>query len=88
MASTEEPAPTPRYAAIVAAANRIASEKGRRQVGAEHLFLAIIRDREAVPTQALAQLVNLDHVEAQLRAVMESEGYNTPSRRIVPPEEG
>jgi ATP-dependent Clp protease ATP-binding subunit ClpA len=88
MDNTKEPLPTPRYTAIIEAANRIASEKGGQHVGAEHLFLAIIRDRAGVPTQVLAQLVNLDHVKAQFQAVMESKTYNTPSRRIMPPEQG
>jgi hypothetical protein len=30
---------------------------GHRYVGVEHLFVIIIRDRAAVPTQALAKLV-------------------------------
>jgi ATP-dependent Clp protease ATP-binding subunit ClpA len=88
MASPQKPIPTPRYAAIVAAANRIASEKGQQHVGAEYLFLAIIRDRKAVPTQVLAQLVDLDQVEARLQTVMESDGYNTPSQRTELPGEG
>lgn len=79
------PVPTPRYRQIVATASEIAIEGGHQHVGAEHLFLAIIGDRHAVPTQVLAQLADLDQVEAELRAVMASDGYQTPSRRIVMP---
>jgi ATP-dependent Clp protease ATP-binding subunit ClpA len=88
MTSPEEPVPTPRYAQILAAANKIARDRGKQHVGVDHLFLAIIRDRAAMPTQVLAQLVDLDQVEARLQAVMDSAGYNTPSRRTMPPEEG
>jgi Clp amino terminal domain, pathogenicity island component len=38
----------------------MAQEMGHSYVGVEHLFLAIIRDRTAVPAQALAELVDLD----------------------------
>ncbi len=82
-----EPTPTPRHRDIVAAASKIATESGHSYVGAEHLFLAIVRDRSAVPTQVLARLVNLDQVEADLRAVMASDGYNTWSRFIPPAEQ-
>lgn len=83
-----QPVPTPRYAAIVAAASNIAREWGHQYVGAEHLFMAIIRDRGALPTQVLAQLVDLDQVEAELRAVMDSDGYKTPTTKSSPPEQG
>jgi ATP-dependent Clp protease ATP-binding subunit ClpA len=82
-----EPATTPRYGKIVAAASNIASDQGHRYVGVEHLFLAIIGDRSAVPTQVLARLVDLDQAVAELRAVMESDAYQTPSRRVVSPPE-
>lgn len=82
-----EPVPTPRYTRVLAAANNIAQEWGHTYLGVEHLFLAIVRDHGAVPTQVLAQLVDLDQVEARLQDLMESEGYNTPSQRKKPPED-
>lgn len=85
MAHTTEPVPTPRYHRIVAAASNIASDQGHQYVGVEHLFLAIIGDRSAMATQVLARLVDLDQAEAELRAVMESDSYKTPSRRVSPP---
>lgn len=48
-------------------------------VGVEHLFLAMIRDRAAVPTQVLARMVDLAAVEAALLDLMNSESYNTTS---------
>jgi ATP-dependent Clp protease ATP-binding subunit ClpA len=83
MTDTTEPTPTPRYRALVAAASKIATEFGHEHVGAEHLFLAIIGDRHAVPTQVLARLTDLDQAEAEVRALMESDRYSTPSNRHV-----
>jgi ATP-dependent Clp protease ATP-binding subunit ClpC len=82
-----QPVPTPRYTAIAAAASNIAREWDHQHVGAEHLFLAIIRDRRALPSQVLAQVADLDQVEAKLRAVMDSDGYKTPSPRPKPPDQ-
>lgn len=78
-----EPDPTPRYRAILANASAIARTLGHTYVGAEHLFLAIINDADAVPTQVLADTVNPAEVDAALRAVMESHGYTTPTRKIL-----
>ena len=88
MAHTTEPVPTPRYRQIVAAASTIAAERGHTYVGVEHLFLAILGDPLAVPTQVLARRVDLAQAEADLRAVMESDTYKTSSRRMTPPEHG
>jgi len=68
------PAPTPRYRRVVGGSTALAQEMGHSYVGVEHLFLAIIRDRNSVPTQALAELVDLDRVEAGLMGVMASYG--------------
>jgi hypothetical protein len=51
-------------------------------VGVEHLFLAIIRDREAVPTQSLAQQADLVEVEARLLELMNSPVYHTSSTEL------
>lgn len=69
------PAPTPRYQRVTDGSTAVAQEMGHSYVGVEHLFLAIIRDRDAVPTQALAELVDLERVEAGLLEVMASSGY-------------
>jgi hypothetical protein len=43
----------------------------------EHLFLAIIQDRDAVPAQSLAQQTALAEVEAHLLEIMASPGYRS-----------
>ncbi len=78
MKNGNEPSPTPRYNQLLAAAIGIAHEMQHSYVGAEHLFLAIIRDREAVPTQVLGNMVNLDQVETDLRGVLGSTAYLMP----------
>jgi ATP-dependent Clp protease ATP-binding subunit ClpA len=71
----QEPAPTPRYRRLLESAARLAREMEHSYVGVEHLLLAMVRDRNAVPAQVLAGITNLDQVEARLREVMASEGY-------------
>jgi hypothetical protein len=55
---------------------------GHDYAGVEHLFLAIIHDRDAVPTQVLADMVDLGEVEARLRELMNSPLYATTSREL------
>jgi ATP-dependent Clp protease ATP-binding subunit ClpA len=80
-ANDAEPVPTPRYTALLAAAADLARSMSHQYVGAEHLFLAIIRDPQAVPTQVLAAAVHPAEVEASLRTMMGSANYTTPSRK-------
>jgi ATP-dependent Clp protease ATP-binding subunit ClpA len=74
---TDDPEPTPRYSAILASAVRLARELGHKYVGAEHLFLAVIRDPRAIPTQVLAETTNLPGIEERLLSIMGSSGYST-----------
>jgi hypothetical protein len=62
---------------------------GHSYVGVEHLFLAMIRDRSAVPTQVLARSMDLDQVEASLLEVLASPEYNgaPPADAVVVPVE-
>jgi ATP-dependent Clp protease ATP-binding subunit ClpC len=76
MSNDERPSPTPRYFKILDDSTELARRMGHSYVGVEHLFLAIIRDRAAVPTQVLAGLIDVERVEASLREEMASYGYN------------
>jgi ATP-dependent Clp protease ATP-binding subunit ClpA len=60
---------------------------GHEHVGTEHLFLAIIGDPAAVPTQVLAKIADIEQVRADLLALMESDEYRTPSREVITPHE-
>ena len=70
---------TPRYQQIVKAAHGIAHEMGHQHVGVEHLFLAIIRDEHAVPTQALSKIVDLHEAETRVLDIINSAAYHTSS---------
>jgi ATP-dependent Clp protease ATP-binding subunit ClpC len=77
MSESAAPVPTPRYFSVLGAAEGIARGMSHGYVGVEHLFLAIIRDRDAVPTQVLATMADLADVESALRDLMNSDGYRT-----------
>jgi ATP-dependent Clp protease ATP-binding subunit ClpA len=84
-ANDAAPVPTPRYTALLAAAADLAHSMSHQYVGAEHLFLAIIRDPQAVPTQVLAAAIHPAEVEASLRTMMGSASYTTSSRKKFAP---
>jgi ATP-dependent Clp protease ATP-binding subunit ClpA len=74
---------TPRYFRVLGAAEEVARGLGHSHVGVEHLFLAVLRDPQAVPTQVLGELVDPAAVESALVGLMNSEGYN--KTRVTPP---
>lgn len=79
MGNSSTPTQTPRYGNVIEVAQRIAREMNVTHVGVDHLFLAIIRDSDAVPTQILADLVDVDALERRLLGVMNSPAYKTSS---------
>jgi ATP-dependent Clp protease ATP-binding subunit ClpC len=85
MSETAATVHTPRYFRVLGAAEEVAGGMSHGYVGVEHLFLAIIRDRDAVPTQVLATMADLDAVESALLSLMNSDGYQTGTRNIVMP---
>jgi ATP-dependent Clp protease ATP-binding subunit ClpA len=76
---------TPRFHRVLGAAAGIARSRGHSYIGVEHLFLAILHDPDAVPTQALAQVADVGAVEDRLLAIMNSESYRTPSTGVRRP---
>ena len=85
MSESGVPARTPRYNRVLGASEEVARGMSHRHVGVEHLFLAMLHDRHAVPTQVLGQMVDLDAVESALLALMNSDGYNTGTRGTAAP---
>lgn len=77
------PVPTPRFERIAGAAASVSRDLGHSYLGVEHLFLAMIRDRHAIPTQVLARTVDLDAMEAALLDLMSSDGYNTGTTNVA-----
>jgi hypothetical protein len=83
MSAPDEFKSTPRYDRIVAASRQLAWDLGRNYVGVEHLFLAMVQDPDAVPTQVLSRFVPPAQVGAAVRDLITSEGWG--SRRSDPP---
>lgn len=73
---------TPRFQHVLGASDELARRMSHRHVGVEHLFLAIIHDRYAVPTQVLGEMVDLDAVEEALMAVLNSAGYKRSTAEL------
>jgi ATP-dependent Clp protease ATP-binding subunit ClpA len=74
--SQHPPTPTPRYQKILKSAAEIATVLGHQHVGVEHVFLAVIRDSDAVPTQVLAKVTDIGALDEKLRVLMTSPSYN------------
>jgi hypothetical protein len=74
---------TPRYDRIVAASRRIAWDLGHNYVGVEHLFLAVVDDPDAVPTQVLGRFVDPAQVGDAVRGLIAREDWG--SRRDEAP---
>ncbi|QIS04935.1 hypothetical protein F5X71_23725 [Nocardia brasiliensis] len=73
---------TPRYHDTVAAAARIAIERGDGYLGVEHLMLAILADPDAVPTQDLRRCgLDPDAIIRALDETMRSDEHNSTSYR-------
>lgn len=62
------------YTALGDAAE-IALGMEHQDIGVEHIFLAIMRDPEAIPAQVLAELADLSTVEARMLEAMKSASY-------------
>jgi hypothetical protein len=83
MSTPGELTSSPRYERIVAASRQVAGDLGHSYVGVEHLFLAIVLDRDAVPTQVLKRFVDPAQVGGAVRDLITSEGWG--SRRSDSP---
>ena len=80
MSSPDELKSTPRYDRIMAASRQVAWDPGHTYVGVEHLFLAIVQDPNAVPTQVLSRFVPPGQVGAAVRDLITSEGWGSRRR--------
>ncbi|MER5648482.1 Clp protease N-terminal domain-containing protein [Streptosporangium sp. NPDC002524] len=76
---------TPRVERILAVASRIASEhgvvdaeSGDPVIGAEHIFIAILRDRDSIPFQALQGRLSVYELLDPVLDIMRQESYSSP----------
>ena len=67
--------PTARLARNIAAAARIAREKGHDYVGTEHALLGLLADPDGIATHVLHELGVDDTARRRLLQIMESPGY-------------
>lgn len=74
---------TPRLEQLLLAAEQIARDSGSPVVGVEHFQLAILGDRDAIPTQVLVKM-GWDPAEfaTHLRALMDSDSYHGRTYRV------
>ncbi len=74
--SGEQLTHTPRLHNAMDEAARIAREAGHDQLGAEHVFLAIIQDADSVPAQVLRRLgLHPQAISEALAETMDSSAY-------------
>ncbi|MFC7896785.1 Clp protease N-terminal domain-containing protein [Streptomyces sp. NPDC057381] len=66
---------TPRLHKILGAAEALARSLGHEHVGTEHVFLAIVQDADAVPTQILEELVAPQRVSQALEEHLRAPEY-------------
>ncbi len=64
----------------------VAFDMGDSYIGVEHAFLAMIRMRETVPARALADLVELDAVEAAVLEAKNAPAGGPPEGAVFLPE--
>jgi ATP-dependent Clp protease ATP-binding subunit ClpC len=70
---------TPRMRTALLAAQTVAREFGHKHIGTEHVFLAILLDDNAIPTQLMHSIGTRDEVVEKIRTVLASESYNRPA---------
>jgi ATP-dependent Clp protease ATP-binding subunit ClpC len=71
---------TPRMRAALLAAREEANRLRHSHIGTEHVFLGILLDPDAIPTQLLRRSGTLDDAIEQLRALLGSDEYNQRRR--------
>lgn len=75
---------TPRAKRILERAAQEAKQMGAEDfIGVEHIFLAILADPHALPTQVMARLGAVEDARRELETVLNSEGYQTTSTDIL-----
>ncbi|MFJ5731541.1 Clp protease N-terminal domain-containing protein [Streptomyces paradoxus] len=73
--SAQNPLFTPRLHEVLRAAEALARSLGHEHVGTEHVFLAVLQDREAVPTQVLDEIVPAHQLVEALETHMRAPEY-------------
>lgn len=80
--------PTPRVARVFEATVREAESYGHDYIGTEHLLLGLLAEQDGVAAKVLAKLGVAHEAPGLIREIIESDGYNQPTRRVMmrPPD--
>lgn len=70
---------TPRVMRVFEATVREAERYGHTFIGTEHLLLGLLSEPPGIAARVLADLGVADEAAQQVRAIMESAGYNRPA---------
>ncbi len=60
-------------------AQKLARDFGHKHIGTEHVFLAILLDGDAIPSQIMDSSGTRNEVVEEIRAMLASESYNRPA---------
>jgi ATP-dependent Clp protease ATP-binding subunit ClpA len=63
----------------VLGAQKLARDFGHKHIGTEHVFLAILLDDHAIPSQIMESIGSRNEVVEKIRAMLASEPYNRPA---------
>jgi ATP-dependent Clp protease ATP-binding subunit ClpA len=77
---------TPRAEKVLLRASHEAQSVGAKNfIGVEHIFLAMLADEHAIPTQVLTKVGVVEDARRELETILRSEGYKTPSTEVWRP---
>ncbi len=70
---------TARMRTALLGAQKLARDFGHKHIGTEHVFLAILLDDHAIPSQIMDSMGTRNEVVGEIRAMLASESYNRPA---------
>jgi hypothetical protein len=70
---------TARMRTALLASQRLAADSGHEHIGTEHIFLAILLDENALPSQIMQSIGGRDEVVRQVRTLLASDSYSRPA---------
>ena len=70
---------TARMRTALLGAQKLARDFGHKHIGTEHVFLAILLDGDAIPSQIMDSSGTRNEVVEEIRAMLASESYNRPA---------
>ena len=70
---------TARMRTALLAAQTLGREFGHKHMGTEHVFLAILLDDNAIPSQMMQSLGTRNEIVEKIRTMLASDSYNRPA---------